>query len=198
MFADAAVVDAALDQLARSKSCVQENERLLAETRHRVAASRRGLNRAFAVAGAVSDDDRLRTIVRARLASGALLPVNGHSWAGHGSGRPCAVCDAPIGSAEIEYEVKGPKGEALVHLNCFTAWHRESERSRREPPRASGALLARLQESHGDHIVLNDQSQIFLTPKVRCAYPAGTRLQIVYTESDGKKIALSIERYQLS
>src|SRR5262249_25558007 len=153
MLADAAVVDAALGQVARSKTCVQENERLLAETRYRVAASRRGLNRSFAVAGAASDEDRLRATVRARLGSGALFPVNGHSWAGYGSGRPCAVCDAPIGRAEIEYEVKGPKGGTFVHLACFMLWHRESERPRAEPPRASGALLARLQESHGDHIV---------------------------------------------
>ena len=114
------------------------------------AASRRRLNRAFAVAGAVSDDDRPRAIVRARLGSGALFPVNGHSWAGYGSGRPCAVCDAPIGRDEIEYEVTGPKGRSFIHLVCFMVWHRESERPCTEPP-----------------------------------------------ESDGKNIALSIERYQL-
>lgn len=195
MHTDATGIDEALEGLARSRARVQVSRRLLSDTRYRIAASRRRLNPAFAVAGS-SDDDRLRAIVRARLDSGELFPVNGHSWAGYGSGKPCAVCGSSIGGAEIEYEVEGPTGVALAHLICFMAWQRESEVQRNGSTHAGGAILGILQETHADHIVLNDDSLIFFGPKLRCAYPAGTRLQIVYAESDGKKIALSIERYK--
>ena len=124
----APVVDSARDTLTLSKSHVQENRRLLSETRHRIAASRRRLNPALALTGG-SDD-------------GA----------------------------------------------------REPETSHIQIRRASAAILGTLEETHSDHIVLNDQSRILLTPTVRCSYPVGTRLHIVYAESDGQKIALSIER----
>lgn len=198
MQTDVATIDARLNRLlSQSRSSAEVSRRLLSETRYLIATSRRHLNPAFALAGG-SDDERLRATVRARLASGVLCPVTEHSWAGYGSGQPCAVCGSPIGGAEIEYEVKGGQnGSTVAHLICFMAWQRESAALREGPPAASGAVLAVLEETHADHIVLNDRSRIFLGPKLRCAYPAGTRLQIVYAESEGKKMALSIERYQL-
>jgi len=64
-------------------------------------------------------------------------------------------------------------------------------------PSLPGAILARLHEAQADHIVLNDRTRVFLG-KARCGYPVGTRLQIVYAKSAGKKVALSLERDQLS
>jgi len=107
--------------LEHAEAGVQTNRRLLSETRYRIAASRRRLNPAFAFSG--SSDDGLRTTVRARLASGALSPVDGYSWTGYGTGKACAVCDAPLSGAEVEYEV----GDAVAHVICFMTWHEESE-----------------------------------------------------------------------
>ena len=190
------VADSALDNIFRSRACVRENRRLLTETRYLIGRNLRRLNPAFALAGG-SDDAQLRSMVAARLASGVLRPVKSeHSWAGYGSGLPCAVCDVPIGGAEVEYEVEnGPGSSALVHLACFTAWKRESEAARKEPPLAGGAVLATLLKVEPDCIVLDDQSRIFLGPTMRCRHKIGTRLQVVYAQSGGKKIALSIERY---
>ncbi len=64
-------------------------------------------------------------------------------------------------------------------------------------PSLPGAILATLHEAQADQIVLNDRTRVFLG-KARCGYPVGTRLQIVYAESAGKKVALSLERDQLS
>lgn len=187
------VAGAALATLAHSKAYIKETRRLLSETRYRIAASRRHLNRAFALTGG-SDDERMRAIVRARLRTGVLWPVSGQLSAGYGRGKACVVCGSPIAGTDMEFEVDGPNAPAVTHLVCFRIWERESETLRKEPRRATGAILATLEEAHSDHIVLNDHSRILLTPDVWCSYPAGTRLHVVYAESDGKKIALSIER----
>jgi len=121
------LVDAALDDIIESEACVQANQRLLSETRYRVAASRRQLNQAFALAGG-SHDNPLHALVRARLKAGMLAPLNGHkTWAGYGSGKPCVVCGAKIGGAEVEYETAPEDGAQIAHLNCYMAWLAESE-----------------------------------------------------------------------
>jgi hypothetical protein len=122
------VADAALNTILESLAHVHETRRLLSETRYRIAASRRHLNPAFALTGGC-DDERVQSIVRARLSTGGLWPVNGHGhfWAGYGRGKACVVCGSPIGGAEIEYEAAGPSGSAVVHLICFMIWQRESE-----------------------------------------------------------------------
>jgi hypothetical protein len=121
------VADAALQTLIQSRAHVQENRRLLSETRYRIARSRRHLTPGFALTGG-SDDERMRSIVRARLRTGDLWPLNGRSfWAGHGHGKACVVCGSPIGGAEVEYEAQGLGGPAVAHLTCFMIWHRESE-----------------------------------------------------------------------
>lgn len=124
MLADATVVDATADLLLLSKACVQENQRLLSETRYRIAAGRRRLNPAFALTG--SSGDGRTPSVRARLADGTLRPVNGYSSTGYGTGKMCVVCDSPISGAEVEYKVGG----AVAHVNCFMTWHEESEATR--------------------------------------------------------------------
>jgi hypothetical protein len=121
------VADAALDNLTHFKAQIQQNRRLLSETRYRIASSRRRLNPAFALKGGADDDERVRATVRSRLSTGALWPVNGRLWAGHGRGMACVVCGSPIGATEVEYETEGPDGRAVAHLVCFTMWHRESQ-----------------------------------------------------------------------
>jgi hypothetical protein len=122
------VVDSALDTLILSRTQTQKNRRLLSETRYRIARARRHLNPAFALTGG-SDDERVRSIVRARLSTGGLWPLNRHAyfWAGYGHGEACVVCGSPIGGAELEYEAEGPGGLAAAHLTCFMIWHRESD-----------------------------------------------------------------------
>ena len=129
MQAEAAVIDGALDVIAQSQSCVEENRRLLSETRYRIAASRRRLNPAFAVTGASDGGDEwLRAWVRARLASGALFPVGPKATAGNGSGRHrCVVCGNPVGRLEVEYEIAVGETSALVsHIRCYVVWRAES------------------------------------------------------------------------
>lgn len=190
------VTDPLLGHVVQSEARVRENRRLLAQTRYQIAVSRRCLNQAFAVSGASDEDEHLRVSVRARLNAGILRPLNGQCWAGSGSGRTCVVCGAPIQKAQVEYEVDGPRGTVAVHLACFAIWRRESEALHEDLPDARGAILGTLAETHGDCVVLTDGSRIVLSPRARCPYPPGTRLQIVYAQSEGKKVALSIERYQ--
>ena len=131
------VVDAALDTLLRSRAQVQKTLRLLSQTRSRIAACRRQLNPAFALTGG-SDDERVRALVRARLSTGMLWPVDGSfSWSGCGRGKACAVCGSPVGGVEVEYEVEGPDGPVVAHLVCFFVWHGESMSLKRGMPRAS-------------------------------------------------------------
>jgi len=66
------------------------------------------------------------------------------------------------------------------------------------PVRAGGAILAKLVESNGDHIILGGGTKVYLQPTLRCDFSPGTPLQIVYTESDGKRIAVRIERSKLT
>lgn len=66
-----------------------------------------------------------------------------------------------------QYEAEnGVNGSVPAHLTCYMAGQEESK--------------------GWSHIILDDHSRIFLTPKARCTHPVGTRLQIVYTESDSR------------
>jgi len=113
---------------AESAVCVQTNRRLITESRDRIAASRRRLNRAFALAGsAVSEHQDLLASIRARLGSGALFPVDGYVTAGNGSGKPCVVCHAAINPTDVEYEIPLGHHVAVVsHLRCYVPWREES------------------------------------------------------------------------
>ncbi len=86
------------------------------------------------------------------------------------------------------------------HLNPTFALAGASDDSLRDhrPARASGAILAKLVEGNGDHIILGGGTKVYLRPTLRCDFAPGTPLQIVYMESEGKKVAVSIERSKLT
>lgn len=75
----------------------------------------------------------LRPIARERIATG-MLPgaLTSHIWAGHGSGALCDLCDQPILSDEVEYEVEDKVGEAVetfrFHMVCQAVWQLECAR----------------------------------------------------------------------
>ena len=82
-------------------------------------------------------EKELRPIARERIAKGQMpreAPIP--FWDGFGTGRACALCDKPIQSDEIEYEVKPI--EAAVqplrfHRVCHYAWQLECARVKRKP-----------------------------------------------------------------
>lgn len=114
----------AAELIATSRTCVAQNRALIRETRFRVAKARRACNPWFAIVGGSDASERmLRDMVRLLLAGGVLKPVDGHAWAGNGTGRTCAVCGNPVTPMEVEYEVDG---DARAHARCFLVWQDES------------------------------------------------------------------------
>ena len=75
----------------------------------------------------------LRPRARERIAQG-LLPREAPStmWGGPGSGQPCALCDNPIKSSEMEYEIEASldgRVQALrFHVLCEAIWQLECVR----------------------------------------------------------------------
>jgi hypothetical protein len=71
----------------------------------------------------------LRRKVREALASKSLPPANLGSSARRGSGRPCFVCDQPIGPHDVERNVRiGRRGDrtVVVHEACYLLWRVET------------------------------------------------------------------------
>lgn len=112
--------------ITRAQGCISRNDVLLHATRRRIAVSRRLLNRAFGLSGASAapDDSALRERVRARLLTGELFWASGDSHVRRGTGRPCYVCDKPIGREGIERQVTGPRNtrSAIAHEECWLLW----------------------------------------------------------------------------
>lgn len=75
----------------------------------------------------------LRLRARERIAQG-LLPCETPSkmWGGPGSGQPCALCDKPIKSNEMEYEIEafleGRAQSLRFHVLCEAIWQLECAR----------------------------------------------------------------------
>jgi len=86
------------------------------------------------------------------------------------------------------------------HLNPAFALAGASDDSlwEQQPARAGGAILAKLVEGNGDHIILGGGTKVYLRPTLRCDFPPGTPLLIVYAESEGRKVAVRIERSRLT
>ena len=134
MDGEATVVGGALDRIALSKARMLENQRLLSETRHRIAASRRRLNRMFAVAGGVDeadgpqhDPDLLDRVIRAvhdkKLPARQADALRG----GRGVGAACSVCERPVRDDETQLKATfrydgEPATVYLVHVRCYAAW----------------------------------------------------------------------------
>jgi hypothetical protein len=74
--------------------------------------------------------EALRRIARKRIAAGQ-LPHEAPSrmWGGSGTDQPCALCDMPISSDEIEYEIEIASGSAVrtfvFHMVCQSVWQLE-------------------------------------------------------------------------
>ena len=129
----AAVLESVPTMLEQTRASISANYDMVAASRYRIAASRRRLNPWFALTGG-SDIDGLRALVRSRLATGALFPLqNTSAWASYGEDNPCAVCREPITRAEVEYEVSSTVVDTTVrtHLRCYMMWKEESQ----APPR---------------------------------------------------------------
>ena len=112
--------------MAESERCVEQNRKLIAESRHRVARSRRRLNPWFAASGGAEPSERsLRATVRTLLASGRLRPIDGKAWSGQGTGKCCVVCGEPITPQQLQLEPhRGDAAESIAHAPCFLAWVR--------------------------------------------------------------------------
>ena len=54
-------------------------------------------------------------------------------WAGPATGQPCVVCEQRVHDGN-ECEVAGSDGPVFAHLQCHTAWSRESQVRRQRPP----------------------------------------------------------------
>jgi hypothetical protein len=98
-------------------------KKLLARSRRLVAPSSRHSTPALSISG--GSDENLRQMVRARLASGALFPVDGEGYAGKGTGQLCSVCGMPILPFETENEISNPR-TAYAHVTCHAVWVQES------------------------------------------------------------------------
>lgn len=130
------------DLVREVRDRIAANERLLLATRHRLTVSRRLLYYpTLSIAGGAGEADAqtsVRRTVRILLASGALSPLRGRvMWAGHGSGHACYVCGAPVGRAEVEYEVDDGRPKMMgCHFACFVVWHEESRAFTEDDTRA--------------------------------------------------------------
>ena len=51
---------------------------------------------------------------------------------------------------------------------------------------AHGVMVAPLKEAYAGRIVVGDRT-FFLRDGATCSYPAGTQLEVVYTELDGRR-----------
>jgi hypothetical protein len=88
----------------------------------------------IAATGAVEeiafDEGILREAVRRRVAEGRLpCKRQDYMWAGKGSGLDCVVCDRPITSTQVEYELQFGGAPNLVvvrmHRPCLAFWESE-------------------------------------------------------------------------
>lgn len=113
----------------RTRQCYLSARGLIALSRRQIMASRHlkassviRLRRFRSIAGGAAD---VRGEVRRALQEGRLPRVSGRAWVGHGSGKPCVVCQEPIVASDVEYELD--QSEPLrAHAGCFRVWREES------------------------------------------------------------------------
>jgi hypothetical protein len=64
------------------------------------------------------------------------------TWAGHGTGLRCTVCDLVITPADIEHEADLSDGRVLrFHVACFTPWIAETGRGGPPQDLDEGAMM---------------------------------------------------------
>jgi hypothetical protein len=81
----------------------------------------------------MTDEARRREQAQEAVRSGKLPSRHpDRAWGGPGVGLPCAVCELPITSGEMEYELQfawdgdSPGLDRFhLHLGCFAAWEFE-------------------------------------------------------------------------
>jgi hypothetical protein len=76
---------------------------------------------------AIKNDAELKRIVTQKRCDGRLPRIpTARTWAGHGSGELCSLCESPIDARQIEYEVEcqqGPDTQLLrFHELCYRLW----------------------------------------------------------------------------
>jgi hypothetical protein len=74
-----------------------------------------------------SDDEELRRIISEKRRSGLLPPLPTlRAWAGRGSGATCVLCEFPIETGQIEYEVEWQAAADIqllrFHELCYRLW----------------------------------------------------------------------------
>lgn len=64
------------------------------------------------------------------------------TWAGNGSGQPCALCQKRIERSDVEYEVQDVEDRVfLFHLRCHAIWQLAlSAHSRTSSPPQPGGM----------------------------------------------------------
>ena len=71
-------------------------------------------------------------LVIASLDSGLLWVLeSGPVWSGHGTLKPCVVCQLKIADDEIQHDVVGPRGSLPVHVKCYQIWRTKSNKLRK-------------------------------------------------------------------
>ena len=75
----------------------------------------------------IKDDTELQRIVTEKRSEGRLPRIpTARAWAGHGSGKVCCLCESPIDTGQIEYEVECQQGSDTqllrFHELCYRLW----------------------------------------------------------------------------
>ena len=91
----------------------------------------------------VLPESELRSRALQRIGDGRLpVVLSTRIDAGYGTGIRCDLCDQPIASDKIEYDVADPRSLKLLrfHLACHLAWQRECAIRLRDfrPPLSQG------------------------------------------------------------
>jgi len=110
--------------VAQSKALSCDCRRLVEQSRHLIANSRRHLNPFLEIAGSSHDD--VRQMVRDGLESGELFPVDGNGFGARGKRRLCYVCDGLVRPEEMEITITQPR-PARAHAACYVVWLEESK-----------------------------------------------------------------------
>ena len=91
----------------------------------------------------MSDEKDVRTKARAVMLAGKLPSRRpDRTWGGPGVGASCTVCELPVQSSEMEFEIQFARDgdnpgldKYHVHIRCFAAWEFERRNGEAEGPK---------------------------------------------------------------